>query len=123
MVDGLTDTMFRTHVEALLWLAEVESMDMRIPKHLLRTVAGSPDYDHAAKCLASAGYWHDDGDAWLVDHHGDVHRASLAYQLKHRKDEKERQREKRAGKPKKVGRNVGRNVGETLSDNAKRVRP
>jgi hypothetical protein len=108
---GLTDAAVRTHTEALHYLYRLEDMEMRIAKHLLRRFAGSPDWEQAAKDLVACGFWRDEGDAYVVEHHGDVFRQSLFVQLKHRGDERERQRRKRAKEERDVATNNHPNVG------------
>lgn len=117
---GLTDAAVRTHAEALHYLYRLEDMEMRIAKHLLRRFAGSADWEQAAKDLVAHGFWRDEGDVYVVEHHGDVFRQSLFVQLKHRGDERERQRRKRAKEDGSVAANnrpnVGTNVRPTLTD-------
>lgn len=112
---GLSDAAYRTHHEALTWLYRIERDDMRVPKHLVRRFAGSDQHEIAVKDLVAAGFWTDDGDAWVVEHHASVLRQSMAAQHKHRERERERQARKRAAAA-KVDSNVGPNVGETLTD-------
>jgi hypothetical protein len=107
MMAGLSDAAARTHTEALLWLYEIEAGNLRIPRHLVRSIAASPDYEAGIKELVAAEFWRDDGDTYTVLHHADVYRQSLAAQLTHREKEKNRQRRKRSG----IGPNVGTNVG------------
>jgi hypothetical protein len=107
---GLPDAAVRTHYDALVWLYEIESADMRIPKPALRMVTGTADPDRAAGDLGAVGFWRDDGDSWTVLHHADVFRQSLAAQLAHREKEKFRQRRKRGSGANSVGANVGANV-------------
>jgi hypothetical protein len=93
---GLSDAAVRTHAEAIIWLYRVEKFDMRIGKHLVRRFAGSDQYEVAIKDLVDAGFWLDDGDAWIVDHHRNIISQSLAAQLTHRAKERDRMRQKRA---------------------------
>lgn len=113
---GLSDAAVRTHTEALHYLYRLEDMDMRIAKHLVRRFAGSAEWEQATKDLVAAKLWRDDGDAFVVEHHAEVFRSSLAVQLKHRDTERERQRRKRARDGADVGPNVGSNVGATQTD-------
>ena len=113
---GLSDAAVRTHTEALHYLYRLELMEMRIAKHLVRRFAGSADWEQATKDLVAIGFWRDDGDAYVVEHHGDVFRQSLFAQLKHRGDERNRQRRKRAKDERDVGPNVGANVTPTQTD-------
>ncbi|TDW87270.1 hypothetical protein EV137_5343 [Kribbella pratensis] len=117
---GLSDAAVRTHTEALHYLYRLEEMEMRIAKHLLRRFAGSADWEQAAKDLVAHGFWRDEGDAYVVEHHGDVFRSSLATQLKHRDTERERQRRKRAKDERDVATNNGPNVATNDQPN---VRP
>ena len=112
LMADLSDAAARTHTEALLWLYEIESRDLRIPRRLVHSFAGSADYETGIKELVAAGFWRDETDAYVVEHHADVYRQSLAAQLLHRDKEKNRQRRKRAN----VGANVGTNVRATQTD-------
>lgn len=120
---GLSDAAVRTHSEALHYLYRTETADMRIRKHLVRRFAGSDQWEVAARDLVAIGFWRDDGDAWLVEHHGNVFRESLAAQLKHRETERERQRRKRrssvADLPPDVGPNEDANVGPNVGPNVR----
>lgn len=122
---GLSDAAFRTHVEAIQYLYGIESQDMRLQKRLMRRWAGSPEYIDAAAELARIAWWRDDRDAYVVEHHANVIRQSIAAQTKHRDDERERQQRKRAAEQAAraraaaagdVGSDVGTNVGETQTD-------
>lgn len=116
---GLSDAAFRTHVEAIGWIYRVERPDMRIPKHLLRRFAGSDQWEIAAKDLAEVGFWQDDGDAYVIVHHRDVVRESIAAQVKHREQARIRQQRKRkrdARVTRDVDRDVTRDVSETQTD-------
>lgn len=108
---GLTDAAARTHAEAIGWLYRIERSDLRIPKHLVRRFAGSDQADTAAKDLVALGFWSDDGDAYVVEHHAEVIRQSMAAQLAHRERERIRQQKKRS-----VGSKVGTNVAATQTD-------
>lgn len=113
MMADLSDAAARTHFEAHMWLYELESGELRIPKRLVRSFAGSAEHESGVRELVSAGFWRDEGDAYAVVHHGDVHRQSLAAQLSHREKEKNRQRQKRHSD---VGTNAGTNVRATQTD-------
>jgi hypothetical protein len=115
LMAGLSDAAARTHTEALLWLYEIESRELRIPRHLVRTFAGSPDYEAGIKELVTVGFWLDEGGDYVVLHHADVYRQSLAAQLTHRDKEKNRQRRKRRSTAGNVGTNVGANIRATQS--------
>ncbi len=78
---GLSDAAYRVHDEAIGWLYTVEATDCRIPKHLVRRFAGSPDWEQAIKELVEVHrFWRDRGDCWEVVHHGDVIRQSIGAQ-------------------------------------------
>jgi hypothetical protein len=94
MKAGLSDAAARTHTDALMWLYEIESPNLLIPKHLLKTITLA-DCELAAKELVTARFWRDRPDAWEVLHHADVYRSSRAAQAKHRAEERDRQRAKR----------------------------
>jgi hypothetical protein len=118
---GLSDAAVRTHAEAIAWLYGLDRedvTDLSIPKHLVRRFAGSPDYEVGVEQLVSIGWWIETSTSYVVVHHGDVVRSSLAAQRKHREDEKERQRRKRAAAVKAPGvaPNVGTNVSATQTD-------
>ncbi|MGH3482282.1 MAG: hypothetical protein ACRDPQ_03520 [Nocardioidaceae bacterium] len=112
---GLSDAAVRTHAEAVTWIYRIERTDMRIKKHLVRRFAGSEGAEVAVKDLVAAGFWRDDGDAWVLEHHRDVVAQSLAAQVKHRHQERERMRRKRAKKRADVGTNVGATQTDSLS--------
>lgn len=88
---GLSDAAARTHAEAIGWLYRVEATDLRILKHLVRRFAGSDRWESAAVDLVAAGFWLDTGDAYVVTHHADVIRASIAAQRKKRQRDKQAQ--------------------------------
>jgi len=113
---GLSDAAARTHFEALLYLYEIESTDLRLPSRIVPTFAGSADYEVGVRELVEVGYWRQDGDGYEVLHHSDVYRQSLAAQLSHREAEKQRQRRKRAKRRSDVGANVGADVRATQTD-------
>lgn len=120
---GLSDAAVRTHAEALHYLSRLEDMDMRIKKHLVRRFAGSPDWEQAAKDLVTAEFWRDEGDAYVVVHHENVFRQSLAAQLSKRDTERERQRRKRSREPRDVGTNVDTNERPTQTDSLTDFQP
>lgn len=92
---GLSDAAYRTHTEAIGWLYRVEDLKLRIPEHLLRRFAGSPDYETAVKELADAAFWRDRGNAWEIVHHADVIRSGIAAQQKKRDRDKRAQQARR----------------------------
>lgn len=117
--DALSDAAARTHAEGIAWLYGIDRpnlTDLSIPKHLVRRFAGSPEWETGVKELVAAGYWLEAGQNYVVEHHGDVIRGSLAAQRKHREDEKARQRMKRAARKPTVAPNVGTNVSATQTD-------
>ena len=93
---ALSDAAFRTHVEAIMYLFGIESMDMRIQRRLVRKWAGSDHYQAAVDELVARGFWIVDGDDWRVVHHEDVFRQSLGYQLRERDRAKKAMGKKRA---------------------------
>lgn len=116
---GLTDAEFRTHAEAIIYLYEVESMDLHIQKHLVRRWAGSDYYEEAIHGLVQKGLWAPNGNGYRVVHHADIIRQSLGYQIKKREQDKARQQKRRArdagdAMP-DVTRDVTRDVAETQS--------
>lgn len=88
---GLSDAAARTHAEGIGWIYRVERTDLCIPKHLVRRFAGSTEWEVAVVDLVAAGLWQDCGDAYVVVHHGDVIRASIAAQRKKRERDKRSQ--------------------------------
>lgn len=61
----LSDSAFRTHVEALGW-SNRRLLDLLIPKRQLRRFAETDDPDTAVKELVEAGWWQDTGDSWFI---------------------------------------------------------
>jgi len=88
---GLSDSAYRTHVEAIAWLYRVERMDLQIPKHLLRRFVGSEEWASAVETLVSLDYWKDRGVVYEVVHHADVIRSSIAAQQNKRSRDKKAQ--------------------------------
>ncbi|GAA3172739.1 hypothetical protein GCM10010531_27830 [Blastococcus jejuensis] len=66
----LSDAAFRLHTEALVWNNR-KLLDLRIPKADLRRFAKTPE---AAPELLAVGWWSDDGDAYVIRHHGTYQR-------------------------------------------------
>lgn len=116
---GLSDAAYRTHHEGVNWIYRLESMDLGIRRNMLRRFAGTARPEEAAAELVRAGYWHTTDEGWAIVHHADVIRQSLAAQLKHRAEEKERQQRKRGKRqPALVGaESVGSNVGSRVGSN------
>jgi uncharacterized protein YdaU (DUF1376 family) len=109
--DGVSDAAWRTHAEAIMWLYHVEQWDLRIPKHMLRRIAGSIDWETAVKDLVAAGYWADDGNAWVIRHHSKVIIGSLAAQAAKRERDRKAQQARRDRL-----RNVSADVSADLTD-------
>ncbi len=63
--DTLSDAAFRLHVEGLVW-SNKKLLDVRIPKTDLRRFAKS---DEPIGELLDGGWWEDDGDAFVIQHH------------------------------------------------------
>jgi len=99
---GLSDAAVRTHVEALGWLYRVESPDLKITKHLVRRFAGSPHWESAVAELVARGWWHDSANAYVVVHHADVFRQSVAAQQAKRIRDKKAQEAHREREAKKA---------------------
>jgi hypothetical protein len=91
--DGISDAAWRTHAEAIMWVYHVEAWDLRVPKHMLRRIAGSIDWEMAVKDLVAAGYWADDGHSWTIRHHAAIIIGSLSAQAaKRERDRKAQQK-------------------------------
>lgn len=105
---GLSDAAARTHAEAIGWIYRVEQTGLTIPKHLVRRFAGSAEWEVAVTDLVAAGFWQDHGDAYLVVHHADVIRGSIAAQRHKRERDKRSQRTWRK-------RNTDTDVGDDVS--------
>lgn len=63
----LTDAAFRLHTEALIW-SNRKLLDLRVPKDDLRRFAKTPE---AAPELVNVGWWTQEADHYLIQHHGD----------------------------------------------------
>ena len=66
----LSDAAFRLHVEALVWNGR-KLLDLRLPKDDLRRFAKHPE---VVGELLAVGWWSDDGDAYVIRHHGTYQR-------------------------------------------------
>jgi hypothetical protein len=77
---GLTDAAYRTNTEAIQWLYHCEIRTGRIPKHIVRRFASSPDYEQAIKDLLALGYWADDVDTYTLIEYSTVITESLEAQ-------------------------------------------
>lgn len=102
---GLSDPATRTHAEGIAYLYDVEEMSCRIPKHLVRTFAGSEHYKDGIDVLVSLGWWKDHGSAYEVMHHADVVRQSIAAQRKQRETSKKTSARHRQRKAEEQGDN------------------
>jgi len=105
----LSDSAVRTHAEGIGWVYRVEATDLRIPMTMLRRFAGSPDYEAAVKELVASGHWGEDGGSYVIHHHAEVIRQSLAAQQAKREHDRQRQRRNR-----KASTNV---TGDVTRDN------
>lgn len=85
---GLSDAAYRTHHEAISWLYMVERTDMLVPKRLAGRVMFSDHSKQAVSELLAHGFWSDEGDAWRIEHHADVVKASIVTQQKKRETSK-----------------------------------
>lgn len=117
---ALSDAAVRTHGEAVGWIYRVESLDLGIPKQLVRRFAGSPCYESAVADLVAAGFWIASADRYVVVHHADVIRASIVAQQKQRERSKSaqaawRERQKKSGRDLEE---VSDDVSDDVSDNA-----
>lgn len=95
----LSDRAFRLHVEGLVWNSR-KLLDLRIPKDDLRRFAKHPD---VVDELLAVGWWSDDGDAYVIRHHGDYQRTReqvLAQQSANASNGK------KGGRPRKVPREI-----------------
>jgi len=89
---GLSDAAVRTHAEALGYLYRTESRDMRIRTHVIRRFAGSGEWAAALRELVVKKFWREDRDGYVVVHHGDAFRGSLAAQRNKRERDKKAQK-------------------------------
>ena len=62
----LSDAAFRLHTEGLNW-SNRKLLDLRLAKDEMRLWAKRPE---AAPELVANGWWRDDGDAYVIVHHG-----------------------------------------------------
>lgn len=70
----LSDAAFRLHVEGLLW-SNRKLLDLRIPKQDLRRFAKRKK---AVAELLAANWWEEDGDVYVIRHHGNYQRSREA---------------------------------------------
>ncbi|RZU32710.1 hypothetical protein [Blastococcus saxobsidens] len=95
----LSDRAFRLHVEGLVWNGR-KLLDLHIPKDELRRFAKHPD---AVDELLAVGWWSEDGDVYVIRHHGDYQRTReqvLAQQSANASNGK------KGGRPRKVPREI-----------------
>lgn len=111
----LSDAAYRTHHEALTYLASVEDMSCRVPKRQLRFIARSENWEKAVQELLDVGFWRDRDTTYEVVHAGDLTRQSLAAQAKKRDRDKKAQRRHRA---KSVSADVSADVSAGVSGDA-----
>jgi hypothetical protein len=111
---GLSDAAYRTHHEAITYCYSVEAMDLRIPRKSVRRLAGSDNYEMAVMELVATDFWADRGDYYVIIHHADTIRQSLAAQIKKRGTERQRQRAKRRDVGTNVGNDAATNVGNDV---------
>jgi hypothetical protein len=121
-----------THAEAIGYLYRLErSPELFIERHMLRQAVTSDTAESAISELIGAKFWRPVAGGWVIVHHEEVIRQSIAAQVSHRETEKDRQRSKRAAAkkaaelrakkkaadlkasstPRNVGTNVRTNVG------------
>jgi hypothetical protein len=96
--DGLSDAAYRTHSEAIQWVYDNELTDCRFAKNCLQRFAGSERRGDAAEELIRAEYWRDDGSHYVLLHHAEVIRQSLAAQQAKRDGDRARQQRHRTKK-------------------------
>jgi hypothetical protein len=92
---GLSDAAVRTHVEAIGFVYRLESDGLEIQRHLLRRFAGSGEAEAAVAELVRAGFWRGTRKGWVLVHHAEVVRQSLAAQLTKRDRDRRAQEDKR----------------------------
>ncbi|CQD21620.1 hypothetical protein BN970_05070 [Mycolicibacterium conceptionense] len=95
--DELSDAAFRLHTEGLIW-SNRKLTDLRIDKAKMHRWATRPE---AAPELVACGWWMDEGDHYLIVHHGRYQR-SRAMVLKLQK--RNQQNGASGGRPPKVPR-------------------
>lgn len=66
----LSDAAWRLHTEGLIW-SNRKLLDLRLAKDEMRLWAKRPE---AAEELVAAGWWRNDGDDYLIVHHGTYQR-------------------------------------------------
>ena len=103
----LSDAAFRLHTEALVW-SNRKLLDLYIPKDDLRRFAKRPE---AAPELVAVGWWTDDGEHYVIRHHGGyqpTREAVLTRQAKNAENGR------KGGRPRK-GTGAPREITETQS--------
>lgn len=91
---GVSDMAFRAHVEAIMWAYRNDG-ELVIPHRLLSRVTVSADPEAAAGELCSARLWKKSSAGWLIIHHADVIRDSIAAQDAKRRQDRNAQQARR----------------------------
>jgi hypothetical protein len=92
---GLTDAAVRTHIEGVGFLYRLERENLEVQRRLLRRFAGSADAETAMHELVAVGFWRENRNGWVLVHHAEVVRQSLAAQQAKRDRDKKAQQAKR----------------------------
>lgn len=118
---GLTDAAVRTHCEAIGWLYHINRpnvRDLSIPPRALRRFANSEDYEAGVAQLVRVEFWRDEGEQYVLVHHADVVRSSLAAQ-RAKLDRDRRAQQNRRARPKvKPSESVSADVSDDVSGDA-----
>lgn len=91
----LSDAAFRAHVEAIMYVYQVEDTRCWLPRRALRRAVSVENYELAAKELVAAGFWREHEGGYEIAHHGDVIRQSIGAQRYKREGDKQRKRAQR----------------------------
>ena len=105
---GLSDAAFRTHVEAMSHIYQVESKTLEIREDLVRTLARSSNWYAAVTELVDKRFWRKTAKGYKINHHAAVIRDSIQAQQKQRKRNRQAQAAKRARE--KAGQSVSADV-------------
>ena len=94
----LSSVAFRLHVEAIIYIYSIERNDLVLQKRLIRKWAGVDNWQPGVDELVSRGFWSEiqGGGGYIIRHHGDVIRQSLAAQAQKRDRDKKAQQKRRA---------------------------